>query len=224
MSSSAVLEGVLVATLILFSIFAFTINSSVHMTAFYGVPASGGISSSPYKDEISPVLGTDAIIFSPTRTPENVSSEDQQRALALLSAVVPSAPPSPSGVVPFALSAVGKGDSVVDPYRDSSVTFMDRDDSMILFVSSVSVPIWGFGDREEFSLQTAGQFSYGLYVFSAISSSKGRVLFRISGPLGSPVYFPCIQGVPNVYYDADTGTYLKVLLRGNTVVVWSRGD
>jgi len=48
------------------------------------------------------------------------------------------------------------------------------------------------------------------------------VLFRVSGP-SSYVFLVCLQGFPNVYYDSDTGVYLKVLVRGGSVCVWSRG-
>jgi len=217
-SRYGVLEGVLVVTLILFVLFAFLAVSSRYMTVFYGVPVSGGVISSPDKAEVVPVSGTDALIFSPTRAPAGVTADDSQRALSLLS-IVPSAPAvSPSGLVPFAMSAGVEGDSVVDPYRDVSITLVDRDQGMVLLSSSAQVPLV-FGNRQSFFLGVG--FTYRSYVFSVVSSSGGRTLFLVSGSLGSPVYFVCLEGVPNFYSDPDSGVCLKVLVRGSRVTVWS---
>ena len=222
MSRIGLLEACLVLSLMLFGFFAFVVNASMHFTAFYGVPPTGGVVSSPDKLEVSSVPS--GYVFSPTRVPANVSVEDQQRALALLSAVLPapsaSSALSPSGVVPFAMSVSGSGDSVVDPYSDVSITFLG-DDGIPTFVSYVGVPISGFGDRQVFSLSS--QFSYRGYLFVPVLIDDDRVLFRVSGP-SSYVFLVCLQGFPNVYYDSDTGVYLKVLVRGNSVYVWSRGS
>jgi len=213
------LEGLLVVIFVVFVLLAFLTVGSAYMTVYYAVPASGGIISSPDRAEVLPVAGTDALIFSPTKAPAGVTADDSARALSLLSAVVPAAPPvSPSGLVPFAMSGGMEGDSVVDPYYDVSITLVDRDQGMVLLSSSAQVPL-AFGNRQVFSFVSG--FAYRSYVFSLVSSSGGRTLFLVSGPVGSPVYFVCLEGVLNFYHDSDSGICLRVLVRGSRVTVWS---
>lgn len=225
-SRIGVLEGVLVVTLILFSLFSFVFVSSLYMTAFYGLPSSAaGVTSSPDKSEVFFVLGTQVFVFSPTRVPPDVDAAAQERALSILQSVVPfAAPVSASGVVPFALSAVTPGDSVVDPYRERSVIYMSDEDDIVIFASSVSVPVGAFGFKQRFALSSSSSFVYSGYVFSKLAVGVDRVLFMVVGPSGSSVYFACMVGVPNLYYDVDTGVYLKAVVRGDSLCLWRRGS
>lgn len=214
------LEIALVLSLIIFGIFAFLMNSSIYMTSFYGVPSTGGLSSSPDKARIIPVPGSDSVVFSPSFVPDDVSADDQQKALAMLSSVAPSVSSGSGGVVPFAMSASDVGDVVVDPYRERSIEFMGVEEDVYLFSSTMRVPIGGFGGKEVFGL---GSFVYRGYVFTFLKRVDDRVLFSVSLGKEDPVYFVCLLGVPNYYYDADSDVYLKALVRGDRVRVWSRG-